>query len=76
MFFRLTSFIHRSIGLGLAWNPLINRIPTTNSNRLLSRSYKVKTSLKKRCEHCFFCVRKGVLRVICKENPRHKQKQR
>jgi ribosomal protein L36 len=40
------------------------------------RNYKVKASLKKRCQHCFFCRRKGTLRIVCKENPRHKQKQK
>ena len=42
----------------------------------LQRGYRVRSALKKRCEHCFFCRRKGVLRIVCKENPRHKQKQR
>ncbi|KAI8854044.1 ribosomal protein L36-domain-containing protein [Chytridium lagenaria] len=39
------------------------------------RSYKTKSSLKLRCEHCFFAKRRGKLRVICKENPKHKQVQ-
>ncbi|KAJ3099590.1 hypothetical protein HDU97_002938 [Phlyctochytrium planicorne] len=40
-----------------------------------TRSYKSKSSLKLRCEHCFFAKRRGKLRVICKENPKHKQVQ-
>lgn len=36
---------------------------------------KVRTSVKKICEHCKIVKRRGVLRVICKKNPRHKQKQ-
>ena len=39
------------------------------------RTYKVRTSLRLRCSNCRFVKRRGVLRVICKENPRHKQKQ-
>ena len=37
---------------------------------------KVKSSIKKRCNDCQIVKRKGVVRVICKKNPRHKQKQR
>ena len=37
--------------------------------------YKTKSALKLRCEHCFFARRRGKLRVICKENPKHKQVQ-
>ncbi|MCK4893486.1 MAG: 50S ribosomal protein L36 [Calditrichia bacterium] len=36
---------------------------------------KVQTSVKKRCEHCKIIRRKGVVRVICKKNPKHKQRQ-
>ncbi|NOX36136.1 MAG: 50S ribosomal protein L36 [Calditrichaeota bacterium] len=36
---------------------------------------KVQASVKKRCEHCRIIRRKGVVRVICKRNPRHKQRQ-
>ena len=36
---------------------------------------KVRTSVKKICEHCKIVRRKRVLRVICKKNPKHKQKQ-
>jgi large subunit ribosomal protein L36 len=36
---------------------------------------KVRSSVKKICNHCKIVKRKGVLRVICKTNPRHKQKQ-
>jgi large subunit ribosomal protein L36 len=36
---------------------------------------KVQTSVKRRCEHCRVIRRKGVVRVICKRNPRHKQRQ-
>ncbi|MCI0511886.1 50S ribosomal protein L36 [candidate division KSB1 bacterium] len=35
---------------------------------------KVRSSIKKICEHCKIIRRKRVIRVICK-NPRHKQRQ-
>jgi large subunit ribosomal protein L36 len=36
---------------------------------------KVGPSVRIRCEHCKIIRRKGVLRVICKANPRHKMRQ-
>lgn len=36
---------------------------------------KTKSALKKRCKDCFFVVRRGRLFVVCKTNPRHKQRQ-
>ncbi|MBN2538241.1 50S ribosomal protein L36 [candidate division WOR-3 bacterium] len=36
---------------------------------------KVRTSVKKRCAHCKIVKRKGVVRVICKRDPTHKQRQ-
>lgn len=39
------------------------------------RNYKVRTALKLMCSGCRFVKRKGVLRVICKVNKTHKQKQ-
>jgi len=36
---------------------------------------KVRASVSKRCNECKIVRRKGVVRVICKHNPRHKQKQ-
>ncbi|KAK2042680.1 ribosomal protein L36 [Colletotrichum somersetense] len=46
-----------------------------------TRGMKVHSSVKKRCEHCKVVRRKagkrhnGYLYVICKANPRHKQRQ-
>jgi len=37
---------------------------------------KVKVSVKKVCPHCKVIRRHGTIRVICKVNPRHKQRQR
>ena len=36
---------------------------------------KVKASVRPVCEKCRIIRRKGVVRVICPENPRHKQRQ-
>ncbi len=36
---------------------------------------KVRASVKKMCKDCKVIKRKGVLRVICKKNLRHKQRQ-
>jgi large subunit ribosomal protein L36 len=36
---------------------------------------KVRSSVKKICEHCKIIRRHGVIRVICKKNARHKQRQ-
>ncbi|HOK04578.1 MAG TPA: 50S ribosomal protein L36 [Victivallales bacterium] len=36
---------------------------------------KVKASVKKRCEFCQVVKRKGVVRVLCSRNVRHKQRQ-
>ena len=36
---------------------------------------KVQPSVKRRCEKCKIIRRKGVVRVTCKAEPRHKQRQ-
>jgi large subunit ribosomal protein L36 len=36
---------------------------------------KSRTSIKKICAHCKIVKRHGVVRVICKVNPTHKQRQ-
>lgn len=36
---------------------------------------KVRASVRKMCAHCKVVKRKGVVRVICKKNPKHKQRQ-
>lgn len=37
---------------------------------------KVRQSVKKLCKACKIVKRKGVVRVVCKENPKHKQRQK
>ena len=36
---------------------------------------KVQSSVRRRCNHCKIIRRGGIVRVICKVNPRHKQRQ-
>jgi large subunit ribosomal protein L36 len=36
---------------------------------------KVRSSVKRICENCKIVRRKGVVRVICPADPRHKQRQ-
>ncbi|MBU2109870.1 50S ribosomal protein L36 [Patescibacteria group bacterium] len=36
---------------------------------------KVRTSVKKICKDCKMVKRKGRIFVICKKNPKHKQRQ-
>ncbi|AUJ58784.1 50S ribosomal protein L36 [Coxiella endosymbiont of Amblyomma americanum] len=37
---------------------------------------KVKTSVKRICRSCKMVRRRGVLRVVCSNNARHKQRQK
>lgn len=41
----------------------------------VARTYKIRTAVKKFCEHCYIARRKGRVYVLCKANPKHKQKQ-
>ena len=36
---------------------------------------KVRSSVRRLCANCKIVKRRGVLRVICKTDPRHKQRQ-
>lgn len=36
---------------------------------------KVRSSIRRLCLNCKIVRRRGVLRVICSTNPRHKQRQ-
>ena len=36
---------------------------------------KVKPSVKTICPDCKIVKRKGVVRIVCKKNPKHKQRQ-
>ena len=39
------------------------------------REMKVLASVKRICRNCKVIKRKGVVRVICSKDPRHKQRQ-
>ncbi|NWV03608.1 RM36 protein, partial [Ptilonorhynchus violaceus] len=41
---------------------------------LLLAGLKTKTSLRRRCKDCYIVRRRGRLYVLCKSNPRHKQR--
>ena len=41
----------------------------------LESSLKVRSSVKRMCEHCKVIRRRGVVRIICSRNPKHKQRQ-
>ncbi len=36
---------------------------------------KVRSSVKPVCKDCKVIKRRGVVRIVCKTNPRHKQRQ-
>lgn len=36
---------------------------------------KVRASVKRICRYCRIIKRKGILRVLCSVNPKHKQRQ-
>ncbi|MDE0903043.1 MAG: 50S ribosomal protein L36 [Planctomycetota bacterium] len=36
---------------------------------------KVRSSVKRMCAQCKIVKRRGVVRVVCKADPRHKQRQ-
>jgi len=45
------------------------------SDSRLEEAVKVRASVRKICVKCKVIRRKGVVRVICAANPRHKQRQ-
>jgi large subunit ribosomal protein L36 len=51
------------------------RSPSPYQDRIRSQSVKVRSSVKPICEHCKVIKRNGVMRIICKRNPKHKQRQ-
>ena len=57
---------------------LFQFVPSTSCTPLISfiRNYKMKDSLKKRCESCRLERREGRLYIECEAKPRHKQAQR
>lgn len=39
------------------------------------RVMQVRASVKKRCEYCRVIKRRGIVRIICSRQPKHKQRQ-
>jgi large subunit ribosomal protein L36 len=54
---------------------LWNRLNSYFGNFDGEATMKVRSSVKPICEHCKVIRRRGTLRIICKKNPRHKQRQ-
>jgi large subunit ribosomal protein L36 len=54
---------------------MVQVLSVTDFTRDRSLIVKVRTSVKPICEHCKIVKRNGVTRVICKRNPKHKQRQ-
>ena len=46
-----------------------------NIIKLASNGMKVKAAVRKLCAKCQIVRRKGYVYVVCKANPRHKQRQ-
>ncbi|CCD25543.1 mitochondrial 54S ribosomal protein bL36m NDAI_0F02250 [Naumovozyma dairenensis CBS 421] len=66
------------------WSTSLTRSPmllqkdefTSKVSLLISnRGFKVRTSVKKFCAHCYVVRRKGRVYIYCKSNPKHKQRQ-
>lgn len=77
--------LKNDISAGQSELPTLNKYPSliglANVNAVLSVDWiwesvmKVRSSVKRICEHCKVVRRNGVLRVICSADPRHKQRQ-
>ena len=52
-----------------------NDDPAQRRDQQKATDMKVRSSVKKMCPDCKIIRRRGVLRVICKKNPKHKQRQ-
>ena len=48
---------------------------STETSTKAGEAMKVRASVKKICDKCKVIKRKGVVRIICPANPRHKQRQ-
>gem|GEM_PF-170815 len=73
-----TEYLPRLVELlTLNKNPNLIDKPRADSQQIGTGSFimKVRSSVKRICEHCVIVRRNGVLRVVCKADPRHKQRQ-
>ena len=53
----------------------VSILESYSRNLAQERRVKVRSSVKPICEHCKVIKRQGVVRIICKRNPKHKQRQ-
>lgn len=53
----------------------LSRFPINADARFRLLKMKVKSAVRRLCQHCKMVKRRGKLYVICKKNPRHKQRQ-
>ena len=67
-----TPFLTRCFHLLHRLTPLVTT-SIANQFTVPNVGYKSKVHLKKRCQSCFYVMRKGRLYVECKAKPRHKQ---
>lgn len=65
--------VQETIGSPAGQPMLVWEAPTARKRR--GESVKVRSSVKPICEHCKVVKRHGVTRIICKRNPKHKQRQ-
>ena len=69
---------HRHTPTPAACYPLVNPITAytlQTPNLTLARLMRVRASLKKRCDACYFARRGKILYMYCKAHPRHKGRQ-
>jgi large subunit ribosomal protein L36 len=66
---------HRQPPLSLASHLLAFYIAKLAFNLVRRARVKVRSSVKPICEHCKVIKRQGVVRIICKRNPKHRQRQ-
>ncbi|KAK9478593.1 ribosomal protein L36-domain-containing protein [Lipomyces japonicus] len=80
----VSTLFRRSVVPSLSWAAEIQsnmsgsgfqRLNQVFDNSISSRGIKVRSSVKKLCEHCYTVRRKGRLLVRCKKNQKHKQRQ-
>lgn len=83
---RTNIMIHENDYSAIACSKIMTAYMPVSVNHLLlnpnsvqlsfANTYKIRSSLKKRCPYCYFEMRQGRLFVECKAKPRHKQMQK
>jgi large subunit ribosomal protein L36 len=73
--FRTDALTHFRTCLGLRKCAILVSFSGSVHSGYSEANMKVRASVKPICEHCKVVRRRGVVRIICKKNPRHKQRQ-